>query len=106
MARFIEPAALLALRDGPSHGYDLAEAVGDVIGVARVDYGNLYRLLRALEADAVVTSEWNDDLPGRSKRVYQLTPQGAELLDAWAAALEATEERLTSFLETYREGPT
>lgn len=97
---------LLALRDGSSHGYDLADAVGELIGVDRVDYGNLYRLLRSLEADGAVISEWNDELPGRSKRMYELTPQGTELLDAWIAALESTQERLAGFLHTHHEGST
>lgn len=103
VARFVEPAVLLALRNGPSHGYELAEAATDIAGI-EVDYGNLYRLLRVLETDGVVTSEWNDELPGRSKRVYELTPLGAELLDAWATALESTQERITAFLHSYRKG--
>jgi PadR family transcriptional regulator PadR len=104
MSRFIEPAVLLALRDGSSHGYDLADAVGELIGTERVDYGNLYRLLRFLEADELVTSEWNDQLPGRSKRMYELTPQGANLLAAWITALESTQERIGAFLQTYHKG--
>jgi poly-beta-hydroxybutyrate-responsive repressor len=103
IARFVEPATLLALRRGPSHGYELADAVAEIAGLD-VDYGNLYRLLRSLEAEEMVTSEWNDELPGRTKRVYELTPQGAELLDAWVTALESTQERLAAFLRTYREG--
>ena len=54
IARFIEPAALLALRDGSTHGYGLAEDIGNLLGVPRVDYGNLYRLLRRLEHEGLV----------------------------------------------------
>lgn len=104
ISRFVEPAVLLALREGSSHGYDLAEVAGDLIGIERVDYGNLYRLLRSLEADQIVTSVWDDQLPGRSKRIYELTPQGARLLDSWIEALETTQERLEAFLEIYRKG--
>jgi PadR family transcriptional regulator PadR len=104
VSRFIEPAALLALRNGSTHGYDLADSVGEFIGAERVDYGNLYRLLRSLEADGVVTSEWNDELPGRSKRMYELTSDGEGLLDAWIDALDSTQERIGAFLDTYRKG--
>jgi PadR family transcriptional regulator PadR len=97
---------LLALRNNTSHGYDLAEAVGSLIGIDRVDYGNLYRLLRSLEDEELVSSEWNDELPGRSKRMYELTSQGAELLAAWIIALESTQDSLTAFLQTYRKGKT
>jgi hypothetical protein len=62
--RFVEPALLLALQAGRSHGYELAERLADVIGVETVDYGNLYRLLRSLEQEGIVSSEWNDQTEG------------------------------------------
>lgn len=107
MARFVEPAALLVLRGGPCHGYDLADQIGSLVGVERVDYGNLYRLLRRLEAEEIVTSQWADggDGDSRSKRVYELTPHGADLLSAWIQALDVTQERINEFLHIYREGP-
>lgn len=103
VSRFVEPALLLTLEGGPTHGYDLAEQLTAVIGAERIDYGNLYRLLRRLEGEEIVSSQWNDDLPGRSKRTYSLTPSGAQLLEAWAAALEVTREGISEFLNTYTE---
>ena len=103
VSRFVEPALLLTLADGPTHGYDLADQIGAVTSAERIDYGNLYRLLRRLEDEEIVSSEWNDELPGRSKRTYSLTPSGAQLLEAWAAALEVTRERISDFLNTYTE---
>ncbi len=94
--RFVEPALLLLLAEGDTHGYDLAEAVAEVAD-ERVDIGNLYRLLRALEGEGVVTSEWRDDLPGRAKRTYALTDEGHELLKAWAAALARASRTIAAF---------
>lgn len=105
VSRFVEPAALLVLRGGRLHGYDLADQIGALVGVERVDYGNLYRLLRRLEAEEIVTSEWAEgEGDSRSKRVYELTPHGAGLLDAWIDALEVTQDRISEFLHIYREG--
>ena len=98
VARFVEPAVLAALSDGESHGYDLADSVGELLGADRVDYGNLYRLLRGLEAEGLVTSEWNDELEGRSKRTYAITDEGRLLLEAWVDALQKTGERIDVFL--------
>ena len=100
--RFVEPALLLALERGPSHGYELADQLAEIAD-ARIDYGNLYRLLRSLEQEGIVTSRWNDDAPGRSKRTYELTDHGAALLAAWAAALRVNNERVAGFLEQYEE---
>src|SRR5207248_3345218 len=51
--RFSEPALLLLLRERPAHGYELLDALPALTGEARVDMGNLYRVLRALEEDAL-----------------------------------------------------
>ena len=71
--RFSEPALLLLLRERPTHGYELLEALPALTGEARVDMGNLYRVLRALEEDGLVTSRWEAGEPGPAKRTYDLT---------------------------------
>jgi PadR family transcriptional regulator len=101
--RFTEPALLLLLRERPAHGYDLLERLPELIGEQRVEMGNLYRLLRALEDEGVVTSEWDDDSPGPAKRRYALTEHGLQLLDHWVDALRASQERTARFIERYEE---
>src|ERR1700736_6188487 len=66
--RFVEPAILLLLREGPRHGYELIERLPELAGEERIDVGNLYRIMRALEEEAIVESEWRADLPGPAKR--------------------------------------
>jgi DNA-binding PadR family transcriptional regulator len=93
----------LILRDGSTHGYELADSLADLVPAERIDMGNLYRMLRALEAEGIVESEWRDDLPGRNRRTYRLTEQGASLLDTWADALDKANKTITAFLERYRD---
>ena len=93
---------LLLLRERPRHGYDLLEQIPDLVGEgADVDLGNLYRLLRGLEAEGVVSSSWDIAAPGPARRIYTLTPAGGRLLDAWAAGLRATETVVAAFLGRY-----
>jgi PadR family transcriptional regulator PadR len=100
--RFVEPAVLLLLREGPRHGYDLLEHIPEIAGEDRaVDLGNLYRLLRALEMEGFVTSEWSANVPGPAKRTYQLTPAGRALLDRWAQALRRANTSIEGFLGRY-----
>src|SRR5919106_4170512 len=100
--RFAEPALLLLLRERPMHGYELIEHLPEVAGgETRVDVGNLYRLLRGLEEEGVVTSEWSAELPGPAKRTYELTAEGRRLLDRWAESLREAQGVLSSFLERY-----
>ncbi len=103
--RFVEPAVLLALREGPTHGYELADRIAGTVGVD-LDLGNLYRLLRRLEAQGLVVSRWDDAGPGKPKRVYRLTDAGTELLGRWVAALRETRDRIAAFLRRYDEQET
>jgi PadR family transcriptional regulator len=96
--RFAEPALLLLLSERPTHGYELLEQLPALLGEERVDVGNLYRFLRALEDDGIVTSEWSADLPGPAKRTYALTDEGRELLATWTAALGDLRVALDGFL--------
>ena len=103
LERFSEPALLLLLRERPAHGYELLEALPDLTGETRVDMGNLYRVLRALEEQGLVSSEWDESLPGPAKRTYELTEEGGEALERWAAALADTRARIDRFLERHEE---
>jgi PadR family transcriptional regulator, regulatory protein PadR len=103
--RFVEPALLLLLRERPMHGYELIERLPELAGDdSRIDVGNLYRVLRALEEDGIVTSEWNADLPGPAKRTYELTAAGLRLLDRWAESLHDAQAGIQKFLDRYEEG--
>src|SRR6266516_7630032 len=99
--RFVEPSLLLLLRERPLHGYELIEKLPEVAGEGRVDVGNLYRLLRALEAESLVSSEWSAELPGPAKRTYELTGEGRRLLDRWAEALRQAQADVQGFLDRY-----
>src|SRR3977135_2621654 len=74
--RFSEPALLLLLRERPTPGYELLEALPDMAGEARVDMANLYRVLSALEEDDLVTSRWESGEAGPARRTYELTVPG------------------------------
>src|SRR5918912_1882016 len=101
--RFLEPSLLLLLRERPVHGYELIERLPELGVAGRIDVGNLYRLLRSLEAEGIVRSEWSADLPGPAKRTYELTDAGRRLLDRWAEALRDARGVIDGFLKRYDE---
>ena len=102
--RFQVAALLLLLRERKSHGYDLLERLPELTGEERIDVGNLYRALRALEEQGFVSSEWDDGVPGPAKRTYELTDAGGEALERWAASLADTRARIDSFLQRHEKG--
>ena len=94
----------MLLRERPAHGYDLLERLPALTGEERVDVGNLYRVLRRLEEQGLVSSEWDESVPGPAKRTYELTEAGGEALGRWAASLAETRTRIDRFLERLEEG--
>jgi len=76
--------AVLAQLRSEHYGYTLRKALAD-LGLA-IDEGTLYPLLRRLEAQGLLTSEWREE-DKREKRFYRLSPEGRailkQLLDEW-----------------------
>lgn len=97
------PFVLLALADAPRHGYVLAGYLAD-LGFRRAaqDASVVYRVLRQLAEEDLVTAEWmlGDDAPPR--RTYRLTPAGEAYLHERATDLQRQAERIEVFLDRYR----
>jgi PadR family transcriptional regulator, regulatory protein PadR len=76
-------AVLVQLR-AEHYGYTLRKALADQ-GL-EIDEGTLYPLLRRLEAQGLLASEWREENK-RKKRFYLLSPDGErileQLLDEW-----------------------
>jgi DNA-binding PadR family transcriptional regulator len=68
------------------YGYTLRKALADA-GV-EIDEGALYPMLRRLEAQGLLTSEWREE-EKRNKRFYRLSGQGRSVLgrltDEWTS---------------------
>ncbi len=86
---FVEPALLAALATSAGHGYDLARAIEEMTqGEVVPDAGGLYRILRRLEEDGFVISEWQEGESGPQRRLYSITSDGRALLAHWLVHLE------------------
>jgi poly-beta-hydroxybutyrate-responsive repressor len=102
MRGFIQPNLLLLLLKKPAHGYELMEILSKK-NIAGMDPGNLYRTLRSLEKNHFVRSSWEAGDTGPSRRVYEITEQGIEYLNAWVERIRRTRSRLSDFLEDYEK---
>lgn len=70
-------ACLLALR-APGYGYGLLESLA-ADGI-ETDANTLYPLLRRLERQGLLTSEWNTD-ESRPRKYYRTSPMGSRLAE-------------------------
>ncbi len=97
---YLRATLLLLIAEAPAHGYDLLEQIAGM-GLRTIDAGGLYRALRVMEADGLVTSEWEHSAAGPARRTYRLTEEGREWLHIWAGALRETHRYLSSYLQRY-----
>jgi PadR family transcriptional regulator PadR len=101
--RYVQPSLLMGLFRGPSYGYELIKSIQDFgFMKGQAPPGMIYRHLRQLEEDGLVSSSWETEGAGPAKRVYRLTPEGEEVLAAWVDHMEKQVENLTSFVKQYR----
>ena len=73
----VRTLVLHVLLRGPSHGYAIARAVErDSSAALRLGEGTLYPVLRSLEQDQLVVSEWETVDVGPARKVYRITAAG------------------------------
>lgn len=86
--------AVLAQLRSEHYGYTLRKTLADQ-GL-EIDEGTLYPLLRRLESQGLLLSEWREENK-RNKRFYRLSPEGEaireQLLAEWRS-LNASVERI------------
>ncbi len=102
--RYVQPSLLLALSDKPSYGYQLIQTIGEY-GFLRSDAppGMIYRHLRQMDEEGLVQSSWDAEGDGPAKRVYSITPEGMEVLEAWVLHMERQRDALDAFIRRYKE---
>jgi len=71
------PLAVLAALRTEHYGYTLRKTLADHGMV--IDEGTLYPLLRRLEAQGLLVSQWREE-DKRNKRFYRLSPDGKVIL--------------------------
>src|SRR5437899_7029986 len=70
--------AVLAQLRTEQYGYTLRKALAD--DGLEIDEGTLYPLLRRLESQGLLVSQWREE-DKRNKRFYRLSPVGEQILD-------------------------
>lgn len=88
----LTPAAfhvLLALSDGPKHGYLILKEVEErTSGAVRLSTGTLYGLIKRFLDDELIVELPAEDDGSERRRPYRLTPFGRQVAKAEALRLE------------------
>ena len=87
-------AVLAELRE-EAYGYELRKALSDR-GLA-IDENTLYPLLRRLESQGLLVSEWREE-DKRNKRFYRLSKDGKRILERLIAEWKSIDASLKEIL--------
>lgn len=91
--------AVLGQLQAEHYGYTLRRALAEA-GV-EIDEGALYPMLRRLESQGLLTSEWREE-EKRNKRFYRLSPLGADILSRLVAEWRALNQSVDAILKEIR----
>lgn len=88
--------AVLACLRSEQYGYTLRKALSD--RGMEIEEGTLYPLLRRLETQGLLLSEWREE-EKRNKRFYRLSPLGTEILEKLLAEWKAIDSSLDQIVK-------
>jgi poly-beta-hydroxybutyrate-responsive repressor len=97
---YLRPCLLLMLAEGPSHGYELLEQVRR-LGLRGAEPSALYRTLRAMEREELVSSYWQMSRSGPARRTYLLSEAGHDALRSSVDSLQDVQRLLANVLDRY-----
>ncbi len=92
---------LLLLRDGSSYGYELRRELG--VRALELNAAVLYRTLRSMECDNLISSRWVHSEAGPARRMYDLTEEGHRELRRIADTVGSTRDAHSAFLAVYEQ---
>ena len=94
--------AVLAELRQEQYGYTLRKSLEEH-GI-EMDEGTLYPLLRRLESQGLLASEWREE-DKRNKRFYRVSPQGEVILTQLLLDWENLSQSLRAILQQSHSGP-
>lgn len=102
--RLLQPAILVALAEGPLHGYRLTEWIRErfSFGGQKPDMSGIYRFLKAMEERGLVVSSWDLAHRGPARRRYAITPDGSRCLAQWVETLQRYRDGINDLLRAAR----
>jgi len=101
---WIQFLILRLLYEKPAHGYSLMESVDRISsGFHRPESGSMYTLLRRMDQRGLLESDWElDPVSGPGRRVYKITPLGAEVLRVGLEAIARRKSLMDDLTQFYR----
>jgi len=104
LARLVRPAVMAILAREPAHGYRIAQHLQELAMFKdqSPDPTGIYRLLKDMEDEGLMVSNWDLTDSGPAKRRYALTKTGRACLSRWVRTLEDYGRAIAELLDIMR----
>ena len=104
MEKLTQPAILVLLAGDEAHGYDLIQKLNHLDCIeGGIEAATVYRTLRRMEREGLISSQWEHGEFGPARRQYKLTDEGRKSLDDWVIALKARMKQIENLILHYNK---
>ena len=99
---FLQSCLLVLLHREPGYGYSLMDGLSEFgFQPDQMDISIIYRALRDMQANNLVSDSWDDNSLGPQRRVYTITPRGEEALAGWIENLRQRRKEIEALEAAY-----
>ena len=105
LGRLLQPAIMTLLAQEPLHGYRIVQRLKQMAMFKDrpPDSTGVYRLLKSMEEDGIVTSAWDLADSGPARRQYKVTKAGMACLAKWQETLEDYAAAIAELLASVKQ---
>ncbi len=99
---FLQSCLLVLLHHESGYGYSLMDGLHEFGFLTdQMDISIIYRALRNLEADGLVSDSWDNSNLGPKRRVYTITQHGEDVLAEWIENLRQRRKEIKALEAAY-----
>ena len=99
---FLQSCLLVLLYREPGYGYSLMDGLSEFgFQPDQMDISIIYRALRDMLANNLVSDSWDDNSLGPQRRVYTITQLGEEALAGWIENLRQRRKEIEALEAAY-----
>ncbi len=100
--KFLQSCLLVLLHQAPGYGYSLMDGLKEFgFQTEQMDISVIYRALRNMEAEGLVSDSWDASDLGPKRRVYTITTEGEESLSLWMEHLRQRRKEIEALEKAY-----
>jgi len=102
--RWMQFLILRVIYEKPSYGYEIIKSTEKIAdNQHKIETGTAYTLLRRMEKENLLKSNWKENKQRPAKRIYRVTPKGKEHLKVWLKMVIQRKKMINKMISFYNK---